>query len=203
MIICFIGDSLVNGVNDPDARGWVGRLVADIRGGDATLLAAYNLGIRRNSSADILDRWEDEVARRIFDDAPLRLVFSFGAVDMAPLPDRESRLTMEESVDNARKILTRANELYPVIMVGPPPMADPSFTRRLTQLDERYAVLCTELGIPYLQIIADLQNSEIYLDELVSGDGIHPCAAGYSHIFRLVNAWPAWRGWIESPIQEA
>ncbi|TVM19698.1 hypothetical protein DPQ33_00215 [Oceanidesulfovibrio indonesiensis] len=201
MIICFIGDSLVNGVSDPDARGWVGRLLADIRGGQESIEAAYNLGIRRNSSADILVRWEDEVQRRLLGDAPMRLVFSFGAADMAPAPDRESRLTMEESIANARAILTRANELYPVIMVGPPPMADPSFTRRLTTLDKRYAGLCAEFGIPYLHIIEDLRNSEIYFEELVSGDGVHPGAAGYAHIFRLVNAWPAWRGWLEAPIQ--
>lgn len=203
MVICFIGDSLVNGVHDPDARGWVGRLVADIRGGDDTLLAAYNLGIRRNTSADILARWQDEVERRLCDDTPMRLVFSFGAADMRSMPGGESRLTMDEAVSNARALLTAADAKYPVLMIGPPPTADPAFTRRLTALDQQYATICDSLDISYLSILADLQNSEIYLEELVNGDGVHPGAAGYAHIFRLVNAWPAWRSWFESPVQVA
>ncbi|QJT08948.1 GDSL-type esterase/lipase family protein [Oceanidesulfovibrio marinus] len=203
MVICFIGDSLVNGVHDPEARGWVGRLVSDIHGGDEMLLAAYNLGIRRDTSADILARWQDEVESRLFDDEPMRLVFSFGAADMRSVPGGESRLTMEEAVSNARALLTAANAKYPVLMIGPPPTADPAFTRRLTTLDQHYAAICDELVIPYLSIIADLQNSEIYLEELVNGDGVHPGAAGYAHIFRLVNAWPAWRFWFDSPVQVA
>jgi hypothetical protein len=57
MRICFIGDSLVNGVGDPTGLGWVGRVAtaARRRGHDIT---AYNLGIRRDTSGDIAVRWQ-------------------------------------------------------------------------------------------------------------------------------------------------
>ena len=56
MRLCFIGDSLVNGTGDPTGLGWVGRVTASARrrGHDVT---TYNLGIRRDTSADIAARW--------------------------------------------------------------------------------------------------------------------------------------------------
>jgi hypothetical protein len=52
MRICFVGDSLVNGTGDPVGLGWVGRACAAARrrGHEVT---CYNLGIRRDTSADI------------------------------------------------------------------------------------------------------------------------------------------------------
>ena len=59
MRICFIGDSFVNGTGDDDCLGWTGRIcsAARRRGRDITL---YNLGIRRDTTADIAARWERE-----------------------------------------------------------------------------------------------------------------------------------------------
>ncbi len=64
MRICFIGDSFVNGTGDDEALGWTGRIVATARaeGRDVT---HYNLGIRRDTSADIAERWRAEVERRL------------------------------------------------------------------------------------------------------------------------------------------
>ena len=47
--VCFLGDSLVAGVGDPDGLGWVGRLVAGAFAAGAPL-TAYPLGIRRQTS---------------------------------------------------------------------------------------------------------------------------------------------------------
>jgi len=56
MRICFVGDSFVNGTGDPEYLGWTGIICAVTRswGYDITY---YNLGIRRETSADILARW--------------------------------------------------------------------------------------------------------------------------------------------------
>lgn len=53
--ICFVGDSFVNGIGDERALGWAGRLcaAANARGVPVTY---YNLGVRRNTSKDILLR---------------------------------------------------------------------------------------------------------------------------------------------------
>jgi acyl-CoA thioesterase-1 len=53
--ICFIGDSYVHGTGDDDCLGWAGRLCAAARraGHNVTY---YNLGVRRETSADIACR---------------------------------------------------------------------------------------------------------------------------------------------------
>ena len=64
MHVCFVGDSLVNGMGDPECLGWAGRLIVAARrqGHDVT---HDNLGIRRDTSADVRARWADEVGRRL------------------------------------------------------------------------------------------------------------------------------------------
>lgn len=196
MFISFIGDSLVNGVNDPEGLGWAGRLCVEARsvGHDLTM---YNLGVRRNSTRDILARWEDEVARRMMPGAGMHLVFAFGVVDMVE-DNGELLVPEEESLENAREILQKASAEHPTLMLGPPAMADPMLSRRIEDLNARYETLCGALNVPYLNILPDLKESEFYLTDLISGDGVHPGAAGYNHIFHLVAGWPAWRAWFQS-----
>src|SRR5262245_46811519 len=77
MRICFIGDSLVAGTGDPEYLGWAGRISAAARrrGHDVT---CYNLGIRGNTSAQILARWRSEAEARFVEGQDCRLIFSFG-----------------------------------------------------------------------------------------------------------------------------
>lgn len=77
MRLCFFGDSFVNGTGDDDCLGWVGRLCAAERrvGRDLTV---YNLGVRRDTSDDILRRWRREAEARLPPGCGGRLVFSFG-----------------------------------------------------------------------------------------------------------------------------
>ena len=61
--ICFVGDSFVAGIGDETALGWIGRLTTR----QATAgkpITAYNLGIRGNTSAQILDRIGAEIDQR-------------------------------------------------------------------------------------------------------------------------------------------
>lgn len=54
--ICFVGDSFMQGTCDPDCLGWPGRVCrAAIQSGVG--MTCYNLGVRRDTSADILRRW--------------------------------------------------------------------------------------------------------------------------------------------------
>ena len=80
MRICFLGDSFVNGTGDDDCLGWTGRICSSARrsGRDVT---HYNLGVRRDTSADILARWRQEAERRLSPDLGGRLVFAFGGND--------------------------------------------------------------------------------------------------------------------------
>lgn len=122
MYLCFVGDSFVNGVGDPECLGWTGRLCADVRrkGHDVTY---YNLGLRRETSADIKRRWSEEVTRRIPDGCDGRVIFSFG-VNNTTLENGKPRVALSESIEETRQILHIAKERYPVLMIGPAPIAD-------------------------------------------------------------------------------
>ena len=192
--LCFVGDSLVLGTGDSDYLGWPGRLCVAARraGHDVT---CYNLGIRRDSSADIAARWRDEVRRRLPAGSDGRVVFSFGVNDTA-LVDGRRRLTLEQSLENARTILSEASRAYPTLMVGPPAVARADQNDRIAELSEHFDRLCRELGVPYLAVVGPLRASPVWMNDLAATDGTHPSAAGYAEWARLIEQWPAWRAWL-------
>lgn len=192
--ICFVGDSFVNGTGDPECLGWAGRIcAAALRGGRA--LTYYNLGVRRETSADIRERWEREIQARLPEGADNRVVLSFGAND-ATLEEGRPRVAPDESMRHARAMLTTARASYPVLMVGPPPTADAEKNERLARLSERFGDLCRELDVPYLDVLAPLEASGTWVREAAAGDGSHPGAAGYAELAGLVQDWGAWSTWL-------
>ena len=119
--ICFIGDSFVNGTGDPLCFGWTGRVCATaIQLG--YLLTYYNLGIRRETSAEIAARWRDECARRLPPTIDGRVVLSFGGNDTT-LEQGRQRLSLDATLHHLRAIVHEARRHYPTLLVGPPPVA--------------------------------------------------------------------------------
>nr|QQZ50592.1 hypothetical protein JKL49_03490 [Phenylobacterium glaciei] len=57
MRLIAFGESFVQGAGDPDHLGWVGRAISGRRE-----ISLYNLGIRRETSTQLLARWEGEAA---------------------------------------------------------------------------------------------------------------------------------------------
>lgn len=194
MRICFLGDSFVNGTGDPDCLGWVGRVCASARrqGRDLT---SYNLGVRRETSADIAARWREEVARRLPAGIDGRLVFSFGVNDTTPEGGRP-RVPLLASLANARAMLGEAAGQYPTLMVGPPPVAAPELNLPIARLSAGFAVVCAEIGVPYLDIHTPLSSSPVWMGEVALGDGSHPGAGGYALLAGEVQRWAAWRAWL-------
>lgn len=194
--ICFFGDSFTAGIGDPDCLGWTGRVCRSALARDPSLeLTAYNLGVRRDTSRDIADRWETELAPRLPACVDARLVFSFGTNDMT-VEGRRLRVSPESSVRNAGDILSAALELCPVLMIGPAPVADSEHNGRIRDLSARYARLCDELGVPYLDAAGALLAEGTWAREAAAGDGAHPGVGGYSQLALLVDAWPEWRAWF-------
>ena len=194
--MCFFGDSLVAGVGDPTAAGWVGRLVAGAFAVD-TPVTAYNLGVRRETSSHVLARWESEFAPRRADQADCRVVFSFGAND-ATREDGRLRSEMAESVANLDRALTGALERHlAAFVVGPAPVSDAAQQERISDLSGAFADATARRGVPYVHIADVLRASPAYRAELEAGDGAHPSAAGYALIAGLV--MPAWLDWLARP----
>lgn len=193
--LCFLGDSFVNGTGDPDCLGWTGRVCAEAcrKGHDVTY---YNLGIRRETSDDILTRWRVEVEGRLPATVERRMVVSFGVNDVTWERDG-MRVPMERSLANANSILSEASSICPVLMVGPPPTADDEVNKRSVRLDEELSNLCEYMKIPYLPVIEILTASDVWIPEAKSFDGAHPRSGGYSELATLVNNWSAWKAWFE------
>lgn len=197
--ICFIGDSFVNGTGDPEFLGWTGRLCAAALTPEIEL-TYYNLGIRRDTSADIAQRWQREAQARLPNGSDNRLVFSFGVNDTT-YNGTHLRVEQEQSVANARSILIEAMRQYPVLMIGPLPIysvddeaqsADKSHNARSRELDKAFEHLCHEIGVPYLSVFDAMFTTPVWEQEVVANDGAHPLAGGYAALANVVRAWDAW-----------
>lgn len=189
--ICFFGDSFVNGTGDPAMLGWVGRVCAAARAEGAEI-TAYNLGIRRDTSADVRAHWREEAKRRLPLGVEGRLVFSFGANDSVVEGERP-RVDPAVSVANLRAILQDAVRMAPTLMVGPPPLGDAVRHTRLIELCDSFAALCGEMAVPYLPVCRPLIARPTWLDEAAAGDGAHPGAGGYAALAGLVTGWADWK----------
>jgi lysophospholipase L1-like esterase len=196
MRICFFGDSFVNGTGDDDGLGWVGRVVARARQGGCDI-TGYNLGIRRDTSADVAARWKGEATLRLPPDCDGRLVFSFGANDCASNGiDDGPRVDRTASLAQTERILEAAQRWLPTLMVGPGTIAcDGEANARIFALSRDYAALCARIGVPYLEIARLLMASPTWSEEAMAGDGAHPNRRGYAMVADAVWAWNAWRAW--------
>ena len=188
--ICFVGDSFVNGTGDPNFLGWTGRLCAAALC-DELELTHYNLGIRRDTSADIARRWQQETVARFPEYSDNRIVFSFGVNDTT-LIDGQQRVALADSVANARVMLTNAQRTYPVLMIGLLPIDDDAQNARSQRLDAAYAALCAEIGVPFLSVFDAMAANDLWRREVRANDGAHPLAGGYTVLAELVSQWDAW-----------
>jgi lysophospholipase L1-like esterase len=188
--ICFVGDSFVQGTCDPDCLGWVGR-VSRVAVRSGVRLTAYNLGVRRQTSGDILGRWLSECGPRLPAGCDGRVVFSFGTNDTT-LEGGSARVAQAESIRNAEAILRAAKARWPTVMVGPPPMLDPDQNERTRQLSEAFGAVAGTAGVPYLSVFERLLADPRWAADLAAGDGSHPGGAGYDLLARLVLGWPEW-----------
>jgi acyl-CoA thioesterase-1 len=191
--VCFFGDSFVNGTGDDACLGWVGRACATSRrnGRDLT---CYNLGVRRDTSADVRIRWRREAEARLPPEHDGRLVFSFGANDCC-VGDDGVRVDPADTVANTRDILATALTWRPTLMVGPLPVREPAADERIATLAEAFSMVCASLDVPYLNVFRLAAASKIWAEEVAAGDGAHPNEGGYALIAAAFQQWAPWSDW--------
>lgn len=158
--ICFIGDSFVQGIGDPEYRGWVGRVLTATGPG----ITAFNLGIRRNTSDDVLRRCWREVDPRVLPGADNRLVISFGSND-AVVEDGSVRVGKARCLDNLATLLAESREraIHPLV-IGPPPVVDggEEHLRRTVELADDMAKLCGARDVPFVATTKHLAEDLIW-----------------------------------------
>ena len=191
--LCVFGDSFVQGVGDDAGLGWVGRLAIRARG-QGVDLTCYDLGVRRDSSADLEARWAGEAAARLPEECERRLVFAFGVNDCWELGGAP-RLDSEESLRNAAAILEWAAALCPTLVIGPLPVtADEGRDRRIEALSGRLGELCGAWGVPFFSAVPFAASIlPIWRAEAQAGDGIHPNARSYAALADAIGDWVPWR----------
>ncbi|HET7475723.1 MAG TPA: GDSL-type esterase/lipase family protein [Dermatophilaceae bacterium] len=191
--LVFIGGSVVAGYGDPKGLGWVGRVVARTLHADLDL-TAYNLGVRGDTSADVLARWRRECVPRWTGRAERRLVVSVGANDVhTGMSLARSRLNLANVLDDATSTGVAS------FVVSPAPTSDPVFNAELEGLVQAQADVCARRGVPYVDCYRPLLGHEQWVADLASpGDGVHPGHAGYGLIAWLVLNG-GWRRWLRLP----
>ncbi len=185
-----IGDAFAAGVGDPKALGWVSRVVSRSQSPELSL-TAYNLGVRDDSSADVLVRWREESGRRFVPGAEHRLVLHMGYGDVAQgLSTARSRLNLANVLDDA------AAFSIATLVVGPAPTLDPAFDERLKVVADAQADVCSRRSVPFVDCFEPLLRHEQWQSDLSTGDGVHPGQAGYGLIAWLVlhQGWADWLG---------
>lgn len=188
--LCFVGDSLTAGIGDPKSLGWVSRVIARTTLGEAQL-ASYNLGVRGESSTDVLGRWRAETTPRWARANEKRLVVSFGTNDINQgMTTARSRLNLANILDEA------ATTGIATFVVGPPPTSDADVNARLEVLVDAQADVCSRRRITYVDCFRPLLGHDQWQADLSSGDGFHPGQAGYGLIAWLV-LHAGWQDWLQ------
>ena len=192
--VCFVGDSLVAGVGDPGHLGWAGRLAVGSER-DGLPLTRYVLGVRRQTTAEVAERWAAECRVRLAGGGwESRVVLSTGVNDTTE-EDGAPRLAPQESVAALTRMLAGAAEPgWPVLVVGPPAVADTAQTDRIADLDDRFARVCAGHDVPYVRVVTALAADPTWMAEVAVGDGAHPGADGYAVLAGLVR--PHWQRWL-------
>lgn len=189
LAIVFLGASLVAGVGDPKGQGWVTRVVGRTQHPDLEL-TAYNLGVRGDTSADVLQRWASEVPLRWAGRTERRVVLSVGTNDVASgITLARHRLNLANLLDDA------ASSGVGAFVVSPPPTADAELNERLEVLVDAQADVCARRGVPFVDCYAPLMGHDQWRTDLAASSvENHPGQAGYGLIAWLVlhNGWADW-----------
>ena len=189
--IHFIGDELIAGYGDGRALGWTGRVMARTRGVDAI---TFMLTVPRETTAQLAERWQSEVARRSLPGGINRLVVGIGTADVAArISPARSRLSVANILDKA------ADEHRSCFVVGPPPLpsVNPDATAALSRA---VGEVCARRGIPFVDTFEPLRNHEQWMNDVTAAGRDHPGQAGYGLRAWLVlhRGWYEWLG-VEQP----
>ncbi|AYY12004.1 lysophospholipase [Actinobacteria bacterium YIM 96077] len=189
--VCAFGDSFVAGIGDPKALGWVGRVAARTPPSTGVDLTMYPLGVRRQTTEEVVLRIPMECAPRFTHGDEHRIVVATGVSD--------ARMEIEPERSAAALDFGLAATDAQALVVGPPPVGDEPLQQRIQVLDDAFATLCQERQVSYISTYRALARRKTW-HEARADDGIHPNQSGYGILaYVLLNeGWYEWLG-VEPP----
>ncbi len=186
------GDSITFGSWDKDCGGWVNRLRLSIDNDDKiTSCHVFNLGISGQTTGEIIDRIENESAKRIREDANNIIVIAAGVNDTQIIGGK-IRTSEEEFRYNIATLIRQAKQFTDkVIYVGLTPVdesrTNPVYFDRTLNWKNKYIEsydkivmdVCLKEGVHYVKLFDKI-------DPLKMMDGLHPSAEGHKDIAEIV-----------------
>lgn len=190
--VCVFGDSFTAGVGDPTGGGWVAPVGAAARLAGHRL-TVYELGVRRDTSVDIHRRWHGEASRRLKDGDRFGVVLAFGTNDADEQWGRR-RVARDRTLALLARMLDDAHVAdWPALVIGPPPVLDPSIRASAADLAVGMSGVCADRGTPFVDL-GGLHQDAVWTAEIAAGDAFHPSTAGYARLAALVA--PVFLDWV-------
>ena len=182
-----VGAQTLTGAGDARGLGWLGRVLAKTQAPDL-LIESYPLVFPGETTAQLADRWEDEVLPRLAtDETENRMLL---AVPQDPLEmagsSARARLHLANTLDRA------VQHNIATFVVGPTPAQDTAVNKHLAQLNAAYQDVAVRREVPYIDAFTDLVNHQNFNEDVMINDGL-PGQAAYGLIAWLVLN----RGWFE------
>ncbi|MDP8927666.1 MAG: GDSL-type esterase/lipase family protein [Actinomycetota bacterium] len=188
--IAALGDSFVAGVGDSDFLGWVGRLARRYRC-DGAIPTLYLLGVRRETTADVLRRARRELDPRLLPTTVNAVILSTGVND-TQVENGAVRLSPNERATALHQLLQVTRDHGETLVVGPPPVSDDAHNQRIRRLSHRMQEQCDDEGVPFVPVIDALLSNPIWMQEVAAGDGSHPGPRGYEIMTQIVESSNSW-----------
>lgn len=173
----FFGDSITLGVNVTAEDVWTGLVATHLttRGLPVPPTTFYNLGVRKNTSKLIAERFHDEYNRRLLPETESYFVIMCGNVDMA-MPQDTTVLSVDESLTHTQELLKLAKTKGTVLFLSGTPVKNEEHNARISKLALLQGKLCAELEIDFVNLHDILSQNATYLQDL--NDGVHPQEMG-------------------------
>jgi lysophospholipase L1-like esterase len=191
--ITFIGDSFVEGYGDPANKGWVYRVCEYTCNNNSKLsLNICNLGIRGETSGDILNRYEAVIKEEQINAKTNMLVMSFGTNDCIQYY-YDLNLDLTRSANNLKELIKKSKKQFDsVLFVLPPAIAENEINKRIKSLIEIYIPILETNKIPFINLYDTLLENEIWQYETATFDGAHPKEKGYTEFAKLIYNHKNW-----------
>jgi lysophospholipase L1-like esterase len=184
-IFYFFGDSITLGVNVLPKNSFYQLLLEKLQEKfPVPPTKFYNLGACKNSSKEILARFDNEFSARNLPGSTPFFFLMCGVVDTMKFTDTPY-CSLSESRENYLALLQKAKAKGQIIAISPSPVANEEQNTRLQELISIQEKICTEHNVPYLNIFPALHNNEFISD---LKDGVHPSERGNALMAKAIDA---------------
>lgn len=206
MRILLFGDSIAQGYYDLEMGGWVNLLYLDILKRKARTTdyptEVFNVAVSGDTIPRIINRLENEIDSRRWEDEPIVLIFAIGINDTLLSNDKPNSTIEQyrEHLEELHAIASKHSEN--IYFVGLTTVYEPETTPwifntgsdnltwkndRIADFDKALAAFAVNKGTTFISVF-DAFIKQQGAGTVLHTDGLHPNAAGHKLIYEHVKA---------------